>query len=117
MAKGFGQLVRDARERKGWTQVDLAERMQTSATTVSNIEREETIPSIDQVNQLVVALSLSPELLLQAMGVQLTPPAAAKLPRDLVLELLSRTPEELDALALLLSRTAIPGRQRLRRAQ
>lgn len=115
--RGFGQLAREARERKSWTQADLADRLQTSTTTISNIEREETTPSIDQVNQLCVALNLSPEAFLQAMGAQLTPPAAAKLPRDLVQELLSRTPEELDALALLLSRTPVPERRQLRRAQ
>lgn len=107
-AKGFGQLVKEARELRGLTQVDLAERLNTSNTTVSNIEREETFPSPDQVNGLVVALGMSPELLLAAMGFQLTPPAAARLPRTLVQGLLEMTPEELAGLEYLVLRRVRP---------
>ena len=107
MAKtGFGKLLRDARETLGWTQIELAERMQTSATTISNLEREESVPSVEQVNALVLALRISPEQLLGAMGVRLTPPAAARLPRSLVTSLLALDPVVLQGVTLLVERAA-----------
>ena len=77
--------------------------MGTSASTISNLEREVHPPTVpDEVNSLCVALSLSPETLLQAMGVRLTPAAAARLPRPLINKLLALSPERLHALAELL---------------
>lgn len=79
-----------------------------SASTISNLEREQHPPTVpDQVNALVVALGLSPEALLEGMGVALTPPAAAKLPIRLVRAVLQLSRErqadvEDHALALLL---------------
>lgn len=104
---GFGKLLRDARETLGWTQLELAERMQTSATTISNLEREQSMPSVEQVNALVIALHISPEQLLGAMGVRLTPPAAARLPRSLVMSLLSLDPVVLQGVTLLVEQAAL----------
>jgi len=91
----LGRYLREARNREGLTQEDLADRVGASPTTVSNWERDVTMPGIEDVNPLVVTLRLSPEVMLQKMGVLLTPPAAARLPRELVLSLLELRPEEL----------------------
>ena len=104
--RGFGKLLREARELRGWTQKDLAERLDTSTTTISNMEREETMPSVEQVNALVIALQLSPEDLLRAMGVRLTPLAAARLPRDLVQALLALDPLVLQGVTTLVVQAA-----------
>ena len=106
--RGFGRYLREAREGLGWTQAELAERLSTSTTTISNIEREETVPSVEQFNALVVALGsrISAEVLLQRMGFSLTPLAVSRLPRSLVADLLSLPPDDLANLAGLTSRLA-----------
>lgn len=102
---GYGRLIVDGRERRGWTQGDLAERLGVSVSTLSRWESEIRLPDLQQVNALVVALGLSAEDMIQSMGLSLLPPMAARLPRELVLELLQRGPEELDALLILLRGT------------
>ena len=62
------------------------------------------MPSVEQVNDLVLALRLSAEELLRRMGFKLTPPAAAKLPRELVLGLLEMDAEEIRGVTLLVAR-------------
>lgn len=104
--RGYGNYLRAARELAGWTQADLAERVSVSTTTVSNWEREESVPNADQVNALVLALRLSAEELLRMLGYQLTPPAAARLPRELVSALLAMDEETLRGVTLLASRAA-----------
>lgn len=94
--KGFGDYIREARKDRGWTQEELAERLRVSPTTVSNWERlNRPDPDKEQVNDLVAALGLSAEQLLTMMGYRLTPPAAARLPRQLVLALLTLRADEL----------------------
>ena len=93
-ALGYGSYIREARAAKQWTQQDLADRMRTSASTISNLEREQHPPTVpDEVNALVIALGLSPDLLLTKMGVHMTPTPAVRLPRDL-LEILFRLDAE-----------------------
>ncbi len=84
------------------TQRELADRLVTSESTISNLEREQHRPIVpDQVNGLIIALRLSAEELLSAMGVNLTTPAAARLPHVLVSSLLRLSPDELDAIMTL----------------
>lgn len=97
--RGYGDLLRNARERAGLTQQELAERIGSSASTVSNLEREQHPPTVpDQVNVLASALPLSVEELLRAMGVNIVPVAAARLPRELVTSLLALSPDRQAAL-------------------
>lgn len=103
---GYGTLIRETREQKGWTQVDLGERVGEAASTISNWENERVRPSIEQGNELVLALALSAEVFWRSMGVKLTAPAVTKLPRQLLHSLLLLTPGELDALTLLAERAA-----------
>ena len=84
----YGQLIKNRREARNWSQVEFAERVGVSPATVSNWEREVTPPGIDDVNKLCMGLSISAETLLTAMGVNLTPPLAARIPRALILALL-----------------------------
>lgn len=102
--RGYGSLIREARDRKGWSQAELGERIGISASTVSNMENDKHAPTVPtNVNALVVALGLSAERLLEAMGVTMTPPAAARLPRGLVLAAIQLSPArqaQLEELAL-----------------
>jgi transcriptional regulator with XRE-family HTH domain len=98
MEQTTGDLLREARKDKGWTQEEFADRIGTSTTTVSNWERGVTAPGLEDINVVASALSLSPDVLLLSMGVILTPPAASRLPRELIEAALELTPEELGTL-------------------
>lgn len=82
--RGWGDIIRSAREAKGWTQAEFAERVRSSATTVSRWETEHHEPSIEQLNDISAALNLSLDDLLRKMGARLTPPLASELPADFV---------------------------------
>lgn len=105
--RGFGARIRAAREMRGWSQRELGDRLNVHESTISNLEREQHPPTVpEQVNALCLALSLSPEVLLKDMGIDLTPPTAARLPRRLVLDLLSLPPEDLESVVGLVHRLA-----------
>lgn len=92
-------MIRKARKEKGWSQVDLAERADrlpftVSSSTVSNWETERVRPGIDEANWLIRVLTLSSEEFYMALGADLTPPRAARLPRTLLDALLSLPAEE-----------------------
>jgi len=90
--KGYGQYIKDAREREGRTQEWLGKKLDRSDSTVDRIEAEQSEPSIEQINTLVASLPISAEVLLEKMGLTvLTPQDAAKLPRSLVQGLLDLT--------------------------
>lgn len=95
MRKGYGLLITRARESMGMEPEDLAERIGQSPATVRRLESEFTEPSVKQINALVTALPLSAEELLRNMGVSLNPPAATRLPREMVADLLELTPDGL----------------------
>ena len=54
----FGQTVRLAREKKGWSQDRLSEESGLHRTYISGIERGVRNPTIAIVNQIAVALNL-----------------------------------------------------------
>ena len=81
---------------------DLAERIGQSVGTVRALEEElHRLKWVDQVNALVAALPLSAEELLIAMGVNLSAPAAGRLPRQLLEDLAALPPDQVAAIALL----------------
>lgn len=53
-----------ARDQKGWTQEELAERARVSARYVGAIERRQVSPSIDVLERLAKALQSAPRDLL-----------------------------------------------------
>lgn len=57
--KKFGQMVRVARVKKGYTQLKLAERLHTTDRTVSKIERGQTNPGLDAVVTYARELDMS----------------------------------------------------------
>lgn len=109
---GFGEMIRQARTERGWTQTELGERVEEAMTTISNWETERIRPSIEQGNALVIALGLSAEMYWRACGVVLTPPAAARLPRTLLEKLLALPPEKLRSLEDILPESATDGAPR-----
>ena len=71
-ARELGQLVRDHRERLGWTQSDLARRAVVSARWVSVLERGHPNAQLDPVIAVLRALGLE-------LAVTETPPRSTAL--------------------------------------
>ncbi len=59
-AEWFGGVVRRRREQRGWTQEQLAEGAQISATYLGILERGENVPTLSVILQLATALDLHP---------------------------------------------------------
>lgn len=101
--EAFGDIIKAARDRRSWTQEDLAQRVGVTRTVISRYESSETFPPIpDTFNKVVLALGLSPVRLLEAAGVNLVVPRADRLSRELVEAILELPVENQDALLLLL---------------
>ncbi len=64
----FGRTLAAARRKKGLTQVELAQRLQTTGRTISYYERESKNPSLDMVKKIADALAVRPESLLDLPG-------------------------------------------------
>ncbi len=63
----LGQMVRDARKRKGWTLEEAAQSAGIGRSTLSKIENNQTRPGFDIVQRLTKALELrTPQLFLQS---------------------------------------------------
>lgn len=56
--KTAGQIFKEARLKKGWTQVELAEKAGIHWNTVAKIERNEQKPEFDTIKGLTKALGL-----------------------------------------------------------
>jgi transcriptional regulator with XRE-family HTH domain len=56
----FGTTVRRLRERRGWTQEQLAEAAEMSATYVGFVERGENVPTLTILFRLADALEVTP---------------------------------------------------------
>ena len=63
--KKFGQMVRIARVKKGYTQIELAERLHTTDRTVSKIERGQTNPGLDTIITYAQELDISLDALVR----------------------------------------------------
>jgi XRE family transcriptional regulator, regulator of sulfur utilization len=60
----FGTTVRKLRESRGWTQEQLAEASEMSATYLGFIERGENVPTLPVIVRLAIALKVTPGFLL-----------------------------------------------------
>jgi transcriptional regulator with XRE-family HTH domain len=61
----FGATVRRLRESRGWTQEQLAEASEMSATYLGFLERGENVPTLPVIVRLAVALKVTPGGLLE----------------------------------------------------
>ena len=94
-----GSRIREARESKGWTQDDLAQRLSTSRTLVSSWEGDKTIPRGGTRLKIANAMDVSTEWLRVGTGPRDLPDAGGD-PRD-------RDQETQDAAALLAPKSPI----------
>jgi transcriptional regulator with XRE-family HTH domain len=60
----FGATVRKLRESRGWTQEQLAEASEMSATYLGFLERGENVPTLPVIVRLAAALKVTPAALL-----------------------------------------------------
>lgn len=73
----FGRMIREARERKGWSQNDLATRVGTTQQHISRMEKGETFrPNSVLLLGLSIQLELTIQDLMQAIQQDLTQNAA-----------------------------------------
>ena len=92
-----GSRIREARESKGWTQDDLAQRLSTSRTLVSSWEGDKTVPRGGTRLKIANAMDVSTEWLRVGTGLR-DLPADGEEPRN---------PETAEAAAFLASRSPI----------
>ena len=58
-------VVRNLREARGWTQEELAERAEVSATYIGFVERGDNVPTLTIILQIAKALGVRPSELLR----------------------------------------------------
>lgn len=92
-----GQLIRDARQRRGLTQAELARRSATTQNYVSRIERGAVEPTLPTLERLLHAMGLRLNLDVVAL------PSGNEHPGRLRAEFGASTPEERVAEAMVLS--------------
>ena len=102
LAQAFGQRVREARERRGWSQGELAKRLRIDRTTLNKIERgSRGDVSISQLFAFATVLGIAPVYLLtpQSDGpeVELTVGGPVVSPADARQWIRGEPPEEFDA--------------------
>lgn len=64
-AERFGTVVRELRERRGWTQEQLAERAEMNASYLGFVERGDNVPTLTIIIQIAEGLGVPPEDLLR----------------------------------------------------
>ena len=74
----FGQMVRVARVKKGYTQLKLAEQLHATDRTVSKIERGQTNPGLDTVVTYARELDMSLDPLVRDSDPNRVPYCAAR---------------------------------------
>ena len=62
----FGQFILSLRKEKGWTQLELAEKLNVTDKAVSKWERDLSCPDINTISKLANILDVSVDELLQA---------------------------------------------------
>ena len=59
----LGNMVREKRKKHGITQERLAEKVNVTTGMIGQIERGETMPSVETLEALILQLSIDPQLL------------------------------------------------------
>lgn len=77
LAKGFGNVVRDARLDAGWTQEELAHRAGVHRTYIGDLENGRKSPTLDVVEALAAALGRAASELITAAERQIAIRASA----------------------------------------
>lgn len=68
MAKQVGVRIRSLRQRSGWTQVELAQRLGVDEVTVRRWELGHYLPATENLDKLVELFGMSSEELLSGLG-------------------------------------------------
>jgi len=61
----IGRTARMLRQARGWTQLQLAQRLRTSRAAVSNLERGEKLPTIETLRRLAKSLEVPARVVLR----------------------------------------------------
>lgn len=107
LSKALGDSAREARQRAGLTQADVAERIGVATEVYGRLERGLLMPSVPTLRRLCVALHMAADTLLALSTAH--PPAWAELPppppegvqmRRLMRHVRRLTPHQLRALSM-----------------
>jgi transcriptional regulator with XRE-family HTH domain len=104
-AAEFGQLLREARRRKGLRQGEVAEALHLSIPVYARMERGKLLPSVTVLRGLCVVLDVSSEALLQSASLRAETDASARdevyaLMRELLVRLGQLPDAQVQALAM-----------------
>ena len=72
LLENYVQIIRDAREAKGWSQEDLAENLKEKASLIKKIERSEIIPEDSVIKKLENALKIKITERVDATGTEVS---------------------------------------------
>ena len=67
MSHSVGKTIAELRKEKGWTQIELAEKLQVSDKAISKWEKDESFPSIDFFPKLSNLFDVSIDFLKQIL--------------------------------------------------
>ena len=94
MQMKLGTALKEIRDEARMTQDDLAERAGTTKSSVSRIENEEQVPSLDMLERLAAALGVKVyQVMARAEGSELPVSKASKEERELLRELKAMEPD------------------------
>jgi len=72
MDEKFGRILRRLRNAKGWSQEDLAVRLEISRSHIGRLETGEKQPSLNMLFRLADALEVQPSVIIAEMEKSLT---------------------------------------------
>jgi transcriptional regulator with XRE-family HTH domain len=105
-ASGFGELIRELRHARGWTQKQLAKRAAVTERTISNLERDANPRRYGAtVAKVAVALGMTPEQLdARRLAESVVESATTFAKRDAISRLLSLPDEDVSKVLELVTR-------------
>jgi transcriptional regulator with XRE-family HTH domain len=62
---GVAEIIREGRERKGWSQADLAQRSGVSASTIARTEQDRGLPNSNTLRRIAAAINYDPDAIVR----------------------------------------------------
>jgi transcriptional regulator with XRE-family HTH domain len=71
MQTTIGQIIRDLRKAKGWTQVELAQKLKASQKVITTYENNQRTPTLENLKKLAAVFNVSLDELVGSKKVQI----------------------------------------------
>lgn len=79
MSSSLTGLLREARQREGWSQAYIAKRVGVEAPTYSRWESTGRIPKMEKAEQIAALLGIPKDRMVEALGLALNSPAERRI--------------------------------------